>query len=116
MQELEFLTTVELLKLLKDKYDNCSDYRLAKVLGVTPQAVSLWQQGKSIMNDEAALKVAKELDISPALAVLSVMRERTKNPEIRDIIDTLPTRALRAVCFVLLGFSLSFLHLPGVIN
>lgn len=116
MENLELLTSAELLKLLRDKLNGCSDYRLAKVLNISQSAMSALINGKSVMSDETALKVATELGISPALAVLSVMRERTKNPEIRDIIDTLPTRALRAVCLVALGFSLSFLPFHGVIS
>ena len=104
-------TTKEWLMLLKHKKNNCSDYQLSKILGITQQAVSLQMLGKSVMSDETALKVAKELEMSPLLLVVSVIRERTKNQDIIDILDTIPKEALKASCYILIGFSLSLFHL-----
>lgn len=58
------------------------------------------------MSDETALKISKELDLPPVLVVFSVIRERSKNQEIRDILDTIPTGSLHAGCLLLLAFVL----------
>ena len=94
MKDTQFFTTVELLELLRRKYsrhdERCSDYRLSRVLGVTPKAISHLLHHNGVMSDETAVKVANELDIPPLLVVFSVIRERSKNQAMRDILDTLP--------------------------
>lgn len=100
-------TTKEWLKLLKHKHNNCSDYRLAKILGLTQQGVSGLMLGKNAMSDVTAVKIAKELNLSPLLLVMSAMRERTQIEELKDSIDALPKEFFKAGCYILLGFGLS---------
>lgn len=100
-------TTIEWIKLLKHKHNNCSDYQASKILGMTQQAISGLTLGKSVMSDETAVKIARELNIPPLLVVMAAIRERTKSQEIIDILDTVPKEFFKAGCYILLGFGLS---------
>ena len=101
------LTTRQWLILLKDKKNNCSDYQAAKILGITQQSMSGLMLGKSVMSDETAVKIARELNIPPILVVMAAIRERTKMEDLKDSIDALPKEFFKAGCYILLGFGLS---------
>ncbi len=47
-----------LLNRLKAAYDGASDYRIAKILGVTHQCVSHVNTGRNGFNDENLIKIA----------------------------------------------------------
>lgn len=115
VSELTVFTTVELLEALRRKESGCTDYRLSKILGITPNAVRHLLYKGSVMSDETALKISRELDINPALVVFSVIRERSKNQEIRDILDTIPIDTLKASCLALLGFAVFFSPFSNVL-
>ena len=100
-------TTIEWFKLLKHKHNNCSDYQASKILGMTQQAISGLTLGKSVMSDETAVKIARELNIPPILVVMAAIRERTKMEDLKDSIDALPKEFFKAGCYILLGFGLS---------
>ena len=100
-------TTRQWLILLKDKKNNCSDYQAAKILGITQQSMSGLMLGKSVMSDETAVKIARELNIPPILVVMAAIRERTKMEDLKDSIDALPKEIFKAGCYILLGFGLS---------
>lgn len=116
MQEIRVFTTVELLEALRRKEDGCSDYRLAKILGVSSQAIHHLLQKGGVMSDETALKISRELDIPPALVVFPIIRERTKSQEVRDILDTIPIDTLKASCLALLGFAVVLNPFPGIFS
>lgn len=114
MQDLQVFTTVELLEALRRKEGGCTDYRLAKVLGINPNSVYNLLHKGGVMSDETALKISKELNISPALVVFSIIRERSKSQEIRDILDTISIDTLKASCLALLGFAVVLNPFPGI--
>lgn len=81
-------TSEDLLNLLSVKYANetpdgyvegASDYRIAKLLGVSTSTVSKWRLGKSGMSDVHVLKAADHLGISPLYVHLIVAGERTRS-------------------------------------
>lgn len=72
------IKTKELLTLLKAHYGGVSDYRLAKNLDVTPQAVSKWKKGNHTLSDEMAIRVAEILGLDTDYVLLSIYAERTK--------------------------------------
>jgi plasmid maintenance system antidote protein VapI len=104
-------TTKEWLMLLKHKRNNCSDYQAAKILGITQPSMSNLMSGKNVMSDETAIKIAKELNVSPILLVMSATRERTKSEELKVSIDSIKHEILKASCYILISFSLSLFHL-----
>ena len=70
--------TKELLTLLKAHYGGVSDYRLAKILEVSPQAVSKWKMGNHAFRDDMAIKVAETMGLDVDYVLLSIYAERVK--------------------------------------
>lgn len=58
-----------------------SDYRIAKEIGITHQAVSKLINGKSYLDPNAALKVAEIIGTEPMRVIAVAEFERTKSPE-----------------------------------
>jgi transcriptional regulator with XRE-family HTH domain len=73
-----------------------SDYRVAKELGLSRQAVSDYR-GKTIsMDEDTAFKVAVALGERPEAVLLDQYAERTKNPDVRSAL----TEAARRLCIL----------------
>lgn len=60
-----------------------SDYAVAKALGLSKQAISMYRSRQSTLDENAAISVAEKLGISPVGVVLDQMAERTKSPKVR---------------------------------
>ncbi|GDY26026.1 hypothetical protein AHAT_19160 [Agarivorans sp. Toyoura001] len=82
------ITTLELLDGLKARRDISSDYKLAKYLGITQQAVSKLRNGTS-MSEEMAFKIADDLEMDAELVVLSILLEKAKNERTKSILKKL---------------------------
>lgn len=117
-------TTKSLLERLRSKYDGCSDYRLAKILGVAKTAVSRYMLHGGGMANDVGLRLADELGLPHAYVVACLALEREQSDQVRPvwraIIETLgkvgqsapaPARARRAskVAAVLLGVGITAL-------
>lgn len=74
-----------------------SDYAVAKALGLSKQAISMYRSRQSTLDENAAISVAEKLGISPAGVVLDQMAERTKTPEIRTALQA-EARRLCILC------------------
>ncbi len=62
-----------------------SDYRAAKELGLSRNAISNYRSGtRNTLDEDTALKVAGALGIDPAGIIIDQMSERTKSPEVRS--------------------------------
>lgn len=72
------LTTVELLDLIKHRFDIGSDYALAKRLGVSPSLICKHRDRPFGMSNDLALKCAELLKYDPAFVLLCVNAERAK--------------------------------------
>lgn len=72
------MKSMEYLKMLQKQLPTKSDYALAKKLGLTPQAVSLYMQGKRIMDVTTAAKVAEFLGLNPMIVIAAANAEREK--------------------------------------
>lgn len=77
-------TTVQFLDALATKEGGCSDYRLSKILGVTPQGVATYRKGKTF-SDDTAMKVAQLLDLDAAYVVMCMHQERAKTEAEREL-------------------------------
>lgn len=75
------MKTIDYLSAAKKRLGITSDYAFAQHLGVTRGAVSLLVNGKVIMSDETAIKIAHILDIDPLELMAAANRERAKTPE-----------------------------------
>ncbi len=117
-------TTKTLLERLRAKHDGCSDYRLAKILGVAKTAVSRYTAHGGGMANDVGLRLADELGLPHAYVVACLALEREQSDQVRPvwraIIETLgragqtapaPARARRAskVAAMLLGAGITAL-------
>ena len=102
-------TTKSLLERLRSKYDGCSNYRLAKLLGVSKTALHRYMLQDGGMGSEVGMRLADELGLPHAYVVACLALEREQSDQVRPvwraIIETLrrtgqtapaPARARRA--------------------
>ncbi len=113
--KLRFLSPIELLELLRKDLQNkgltSTDYRLSKILGVTPNCVAHILKNNGSLSDKNAIILADELQISRAYVVACMSRHRANNPELKEMWEEIATNALKNIAFVVLGFSLHYLPL-----
>lgn len=84
------LTTLFFLNAVRALHGLGSDYQLAKFLGLPQTTISNYRTGRSLMTEGICLKIARALDLNPAIVLLSVAHEREKNPEVKQAyLDTL---------------------------
>ena len=76
--------TVEYLDELKRRYGISSDYKLAKLIGITYQAVSQYRNKGTTLRDDVALKVAELLELPPGKVLADMQAERAKDARVRD--------------------------------
>lgn len=79
------ITTIELLDTLKSELDLPSDYAVAKLLNVSPQAVSKWRNGKAMSEDHAII-AARLLKLDEDMVILSNLVERQTNEQAKETI------------------------------
>lgn len=72
------MKTLEWLDALKQHHGVQSDYRLAKILGVTAQTVSGWRAGARLPDALTCYEIAYQLAVDPAQVVADVERERAE--------------------------------------
>ena len=76
------ITSGVLLEELRDAYGNCSDYRLAKLLEISQQAVSRYINKGLIMSDEPAAKAAQLLGYDEKYILTCLHAERAKDTSV----------------------------------
>jgi transcriptional regulator with XRE-family HTH domain len=107
-------TTLELIADLKAKHDLESDYAIAKLLGITKNAVSLYRNGKAYMGDEVALKVADLLDLDPAYVITCMHAEREKTQALKKIWSRI-AKHYAVTATVVMAVTLTFVTLDSSI-
>lgn len=79
------LTTAELMAAAKARAGIPSNYRLAKVLGVTETTVMRWNTGRSTPDDEPARRLAELAELDAGFVVASIRAEREKSGPMFDV-------------------------------
>lgn len=87
-------STVDLLETAKHRQGDVSDYRLAKILGINPNAISNYRGGRSVPANPIAMRLGKLAGIDPLRAVAMVNLERASTDEEREVWEAI----LEAVC------------------
>jgi hypothetical protein len=112
MEDFRFLSPVELLELLRKDQQNkglpTSDYRLAKILGITQTSIIKIMKHNGSLSDENAIILADELILSRAYVVACMSRHRANNPELIEMWEEIAAQAFKNIAFVVLGFSLHY--------
>lgn len=78
-------TTVEYLDEVKARLDLPSDYAAAKVLQVTPSAISKYRLGRAHFDDTTCLRVAEILGIAPFEVIAAANAERSRDTQTRRL-------------------------------
>lgn len=79
------MKTIEYLQAAKRRLEIESDYALAPHLGITRSNMSKLSLGKTTMSDETAMKLAKILELHPAIVIADMHAEREKDPALRAV-------------------------------
>lgn len=111
MDESDFRTARQLLELLRAKLGGVSDYRLAKVLGMSHQGMSTVMVNDATLSDENAVKLALELDLPPSYVIICMHWQRAKDATTRAAWEDAATKVLKAGCFFVAGFLSHYLPL-----
>ena len=92
-----------------------SDYRLAKMIGITHSAVSAYRVGKSLPNDKVIAQLCAFSGDDPHLVLAQIQAERASSDEARHLWTTLIKRlsggASTAILSVL--FTIGLIALPA---
>lgn len=78
-------TTQTLLARVKELKGLTSDYQLAKLLGVSRQAVSHWQNGRHELDQTTAVQVAELLQVDPMQVMAELQCARASNTRERHV-------------------------------
>lgn len=104
MQESDFRTARQLLELLRANLGGVSDYRLAKVLGMSQQALSYLMVRDASLSDENALTLAELLELPPSYVIICMHLQRAKDAGTREAWQDAASKVLKASCFFFAGF------------
>lgn len=111
MDESDFRTAQQLLELLRAKHGGCTNYRLAKILGMTHQGLGTVMLNRGTLSDENAVKLALELDLPPSYVIIFMHWQRAKDATTRAAWEDAATKVLKAGCFFVAGFLAHYLPL-----
>lgn len=86
------LSTIELLDLAKEHQGGVTDYRISKLLGLTPKHVSNYRTGRNTPVNPVAMRLGELAGIDPLEAVAAVNLERASSPEDREVWEIMLAR------------------------
>lgn len=84
--------TAELLNRLKASNGGLSDYKAAKIIGVTQPSMTKYHNGTLSLSPERVIIVCKTLGLDPSEWLIRLHRERARCTEEISIYDQLLTR------------------------
>lgn len=94
-------TTDRLLNRCKSVLSIESDYRLAKVLGISHTTITHWRNGRSTPSDEAVISICALMQKDPAQAIAQLHAERAKTDVARAFWQSAADRLSSAVAPVM---------------
>lgn len=97
--------TTELIDRYKTKMGIESDYAAAKMLRLTPNALSNYRNGVSHADDKTAVLLADALGLDPYRTIARINSERAKKPEDRAFWKRIAAAAALFVTIALPGWS-----------
>ena len=97
-------TTINFLERLEAKHDGCSDYRAAKLLGISATTISTWRRGIGGMGDKTAVKMAELLGEHPAYVMACIHAEKDDTPQTHKVWEQVAAQYAATFVFVFIGF------------
>lgn len=86
------LSTVDLIEIAKQRQGDVSDYRLAKILGIHPNAICNYRAGRSVPVNPVAMRLGELCGLDSAKVVAWVNLERASSETEREVWQMLLTR------------------------
>jgi hypothetical protein len=105
-------STNDFLNALMHRCGVKTDYGLHKLLAVSRQTIYRYRAGGTF-DDAIALRVAKLLDVDPALMLVYVARDRARHGEAKKLWEVLAKKLARAAVLVAL-VHFAWMGLPGL--
>jgi len=106
MKSVKFLTDLQARKSVNDS-------QLAKLLGVTQAAVSHYKSGRRIMDDEACLAVALQLEVDPMQVLGAAFLDRAEKTGQKSLWEVFMSRTAMTAGAVLVASGVNlFLTTP----
>mgnify|MGYP003704798689 CR=1 FL=1 len=99
-------TTVDLIDAAKAARGIATDYRLAKILGLTTAAVSAMRVRGGGISDETAEKLADLAGLDAGYVLACAHAERAKSASLKSIWESVAKKAAGAAVAVLIGAGL----------
>lgn len=86
------LSTVELLDIARQRAGDVSDYRIAQLLKVKPNQISMYRNTATKPSNPVAMRLGELAGVDPAEAVALVNLERASSPEDREVWEIMLAR------------------------
>ncbi|MFS2017469.1 helix-turn-helix domain-containing protein [Massilia sp. CT11-108] len=107
------MQSVKFLNQVKAKYGLKNDRQLAEHLGVTSGTISQYMNGKRVMDDEACLAVALQLDINPLEIIGAACIDRAEKTGQKSLWEVFMSRTAMTAGTVLVASGVNlFLTTP----
>jgi predicted transcriptional regulator len=84
---METSATKKYLDILRERYNGCSDYRIAQLLQVSKPCVSRWSNGKGTIGDEPAARLADLCGLDAVEVLTELYIERSKSRATRQYFE-----------------------------
>lgn len=101
-------TSESLIRKIRAKFGDqaLTDYRLAKLLRMSPQGIHSWKSRGSVFDDKAGQRIADLLELDPAYVLSCLAAERAKDPSAKKTYERIAKvfqYAARTAAAILLG-------------
>ena len=110
------MKSVEYLEAVKNKFGLKSDRQLALHLKMAPNTISQYLLGKRVMDDEACLAVALQLEIDPMQVLGAAFLDRAEKTGQRSLWEVFMNRAAATAGAVLVASSVNVFLTPNPAN
>ena len=110
------MKSVKFLNQVKAKYGLKNDRQLAEHLGVTSGTISQYMNGKRVMDDEACLAVAIQLDIDPLQIIGAACIDRAEKTGQKSLWEVFMSRTAMTAGAVLVASGVNLFLTPSPAN
>lgn len=107
------MKSVKFLEAVKEKYGLKNDRQLALHMGVGPNTIHQYMSGKRVMDDEACLAVALQLDINPLQVIGAACIDRAEKTGQKSLWEVFMSRTAATAAAVLVASGVNLFLTPG---
>lgn len=93
-------TSIDILDAVSRAHGDCTDYRIAKITGISPATISSIRAGRCALSRANCKRAALALGVEAGALIAITQAEREDDPEIRESLLRVARRALAAAAVV----------------